>query len=58
MERRRSRQEPTSAKCAGCRETFPRREQVTVHPERHDGLHYFDGDKICKSCARRSAVEV
>lgn len=22
----------------------------------HDGMHFFDGDKLCKPCARRNGV--
>jgi hypothetical protein len=43
-------------RCAGCRRRFPRRELVEVHEGRHDGLHFFDGDKVCRSCARRNGV--
>jgi hypothetical protein len=49
-------EKPKTAPCAGCRESFPRRELVTVHDGRHDGLHFFDGDSVCKPCARRSRV--
>jgi len=55
-----SRTEKTSAQatCAGCRAEYPRRVLVEVLPERHDSLVFFDGDKVCRSCARRNGVEV
>jgi hypothetical protein len=47
---------PKTAKCAGCRGEYPRREMVTVHEGRHDGLYFFDGDNVCHPCARRNGV--
>jgi hypothetical protein len=44
-------------KCAECRESFPKAELITVHEGRHDNLHFFNGDRICKSCARANGVE-
>jgi hypothetical protein len=46
------------AKCAGCCETFPLRDLITLHEGHHDGLVFFDGNEICRPCARRSGVEV
>jgi hypothetical protein len=48
--------QPT-AKCAGCRHEISRRDLVIVNEGRHDGLVYFHGDKLCRSCARRNGVE-
>jgi hypothetical protein len=44
-------------RCAGCRQEFPKQELITVHEGRHDNLHFFHGDRICKSCARVGGVE-
>ena len=49
-------QSQPTAKCVGCRQRFPRRDVVTVQEGRHDGLHFFDGDKVCRPCARRCGV--
>jgi hypothetical protein len=45
-----------TTRCVGCRERFPRRKLVTVREGRHDGLVFFDGDKVCRPCARRNRV--
>jgi hypothetical protein len=45
-----------TAPCAGCRQRFPRRNLVTVHEDHHDGLEFFDGDRVCRPCARRNGV--
>jgi hypothetical protein len=50
-------EKPKLAVCAGCGERFPRRELVTVHEGQHDGLVFFDGDKVCRPCAQRNGVE-
>ena len=42
--------------CAGCGGEYPRREMVELHPEMHDNIVFFDGDKVCKPCARRNGV--
>ena len=46
-----------TARCVGCPERFPRRKLVTVREGRHDDLVFFDGDKVCRPCARRNGVE-
>ncbi len=46
----------STQKCAGCRESFPKAELITVHEGRHDNLHFFTGDRVCKSCARANGV--
>ncbi len=43
-------------KCAACRERFPKRDLITVHEGRHDNLHFFHGDLICRPCARANGV--
>ncbi len=44
-------------RCPGCGQRFHGSDLVTVQPERHDNLVFFDFDKVCKSCARKNAVE-
>ena len=29
---------------------------MTVQEGCHDGMHFFDGDKVCRPCARRNGV--
>jgi hypothetical protein len=43
--------------CAGCRREFRKKGLITVHEENHDNLTFFNGDRICKSCARANGVE-
>jgi hypothetical protein len=31
-------------------------ERAELHPEMHDNRVYFDGDKVCRPCARRNGV--
>jgi len=45
-----------TAKCAGCRRRFSRRELVIVHEGMHDNLVYFHGAPLCRPCARRNGV--
>ena len=45
-----------TAKCAWCHETFSRGKLVTVHGGHHDNLVFFDGDRICRPCARRNGA--
>jgi hypothetical protein len=40
----------------GCRQRFPRRELLIVQDDRHDNVVFFDGDKVCRPCARRNGV--
>jgi hypothetical protein len=42
--------------CVGCRQSLPRRELVVGDDDRHDNLAFFDGDKLCRPCARRNGV--
>jgi hypothetical protein len=49
-------EKPKTAVCAGCRCEYPQRDLITVHEGRHDNLTFFDGDRICKTCARRNGV--
>jgi hypothetical protein len=45
-----------NAKCAGCRRQYPRKNLLEVTPERHDGIVFFDGDKLCRPCADGAGV--
>jgi hypothetical protein len=47
----------STQKCAGCRDSFRKQDLITVHEGHHDDLHFFNGDRICKSCARANGVE-
>ena len=47
----------TEAKCAFCRSEFPRGELIEVHEGYHDNLTFFNGESICKPCARANGVE-
>ncbi len=49
--------EATQEECAGCRESFRREEFITVHEGCHDNLHFFNGDLVCRPCARANGVE-
>jgi hypothetical protein len=42
--------------CAGCRQEFPKAQLITVHEGRHDNLHFFSGDRVCRPCARANGV--
>ena len=42
--------------CAGCRERFPRRELIELHPAMHDNLHYFHGERLRRPCAKHARV--
>jgi hypothetical protein len=46
-----------SGVCAGCGLRFRRRELVELVEGNHDGLTYFDGDHLCRSCADAAGVE-
>ena len=46
----------STARCAGCRESFPKKDLITVHEGHHDNLHFFNGDLICRPCARSNGV--
>ena len=45
-----------TARCAGCRLEYPRKEMVAVQEGHHDNLVFFGGEKVCKPCARRNGV--
>jgi hypothetical protein len=47
---------PRTAECVGCRQRFPRRELLIVQDDRHDNVVFFEGDKVCRPCARRNGV--
>jgi hypothetical protein len=47
---------PKRIRCASCRQEFPKQDLITVYEGRHDNLHFFHGDLICKPCARRNGV--
>jgi hypothetical protein len=49
-------EKPKTARCAGCHLDYPRRGMVIVQEGRHDSLVFFDGEKLCKPCARRNGV--
>ena len=46
----------STAKCAGCRREFPKEQLMAVHEGHHDNLVFFDGDRMCKPCARSNGV--
>jgi hypothetical protein len=46
-----------SGVCSGCSRRFRRRELVECIEGSHDGLTYFDGDHLCRSCADAAGVE-
>ena len=37
--------------CAGCGEAVEVRDAIELHEGMHDGLHFFDGDRLCVGCA-------
>jgi hypothetical protein len=43
--------------CAGCGLRIRRRELVECVEGNHDGLTYFDGDRLCPACADAAGVE-
>jgi hypothetical protein len=47
----------SAATCAGCSRRLPKQELITVHEGRHDNLRFFNGDLICRPCARANGVE-
>lgn len=42
--------------CAGCGETFPRRELVELREDNHDNLTHSHGDRLCGGCADDAGV--
>jgi hypothetical protein len=49
-------EKPKLAVCPGCGGKYPRREMVYLHEETHDNLTFFNGERVCKPCARRYGV--
>jgi hypothetical protein len=45
-----------SGVCAGCSLRFRRRDLVECVEGSHDGLTYFDGDRLCRTCADNAGV--
>jgi hypothetical protein len=45
-----------SGVCAGCGRRFRRRELVECVEGDHDNLTYFDGDRLCRTCADNAGV--
>ena len=43
--------------CAGCGNSFCKQDLITVHEGRHDNLTFFNGDLVCRKCARANGVE-
>jgi hypothetical protein len=46
-----------TAECAGCGGRRRRRDMVECVEGNHDGLTYFDGDRLCPACADNAGVE-
>jgi hypothetical protein len=42
--------------CAGCGRRFRHRELFECVEDNHDGLTYFDGDLLCRTCADNAGV--
>lgn len=42
--------------CDGCGRCLPLRELIELAPDNHDGLVYFDGDRVCRECAHKASV--
>jgi hypothetical protein len=42
--------------CAGCGRRFRHRELLECIEGNHDDLTYFDGDRLCRTCADNSGV--
>jgi len=45
------------AVCSGCRVEYREKQLITVHEGHHDNLTFFDGDRVCRKCARVGGVE-
>jgi hypothetical protein len=45
-----------SGVCAGCGLRFCRRDLVDLDQGNHDDLTYFDGDRLCRTCADNAGV--
>jgi hypothetical protein len=50
-------EKPKMTVCAGCRVEYPQKDLISVHEGRHDNLHFFHGDLVCRKCARSNGVE-
>jgi hypothetical protein len=50
-------EKPKTARCAGCRGEYPRKEMVHLHEDNHDNLTYFHGDHLCRRCADAAGVD-
>ncbi len=46
----------TRLACDGCGGMFPRRDLVELHEGSHDGMAYFDGERLCSRCADNAGV--
>lgn len=42
--------------CSGCGGRFASRELIELREDNHDGLTYFDGDRLCRECADKAGV--
>jgi hypothetical protein len=42
--------------CSGCGRRFRHRKLVECAEGNHDGLPYFDGDRLCPECADAAGV--
>jgi hypothetical protein len=42
--------------CDGCDARLPVRELLELAEDNHDGLTHFDGDLLCRMCARAAGV--
>jgi hypothetical protein len=43
--------------CSGCGRRFRHRELTELTEDNHDNLTYFDGDRLCRTCADNAGVE-
>jgi hypothetical protein len=43
--------------CAFCGRRLARRDLITVHEGHHDNLTFFNGELVCRKCARANGVE-
>ena len=49
-------EKPKMAVCSGCGGKYPRKELIALHEDNHDNLTYFQGERVCRPCVRRSGV--
>jgi hypothetical protein len=45
------------SECSGCGGHFAGRDLVEVTEDNHEKLTYFDGDRLCRTCADNAGVE-